>query len=186
MNKMFDAMEQYEEIKEELRKIITPQSKFVCIGTNSVMFDMFGPLCGDHLKNKQVPYYGDSISNVNGVNMLERLNQIYNVDKIDNEDIIAIDAALTKYEYKLNKLQITDEVGIQPGAGVGRRFPMVGNKSIKMFTLMEKDVNKVIRGYKSCKGITTDTSDIRKISISARILCDLIKEVYNEVCLIEA
>ena len=185
MNKTINVIEDYEEMKEELRKIVTPQSVFVCIGTNSVMFDIFGPLCGDHLKNNKVPYYGDSISNVNGLNMMEILNQIYNIDNIDNDNIIAIDASITKYEYRLNRVQITDETGVMPGAGVGRKFPMVGNKSIKMFTLLEKDLKKVMRGYKTCQGMKNDTSDIRKISISARLLCEMISEVYNEVCAIE-
>jgi hypothetical protein len=112
-------------------------------------------------------------------------NQIYNIDNIDNDNIIAIDASITKYEYRLNRIQITDETGIMPGAGVGRKFPMVGNKSIKMFTLLEKDLKKVMKGYKTCQGMKNDTSDIRKISISARLLCEMITDVYNEVCAIE-
>ena len=42
-----------------------------------------------------------------------------------------------------------------------------------------------MRGYKTCQGMKNDTSDIRKISISARLLCEMISEVYNEVCAIE-
>ena len=181
MNRTIDVIEEYDLMKEELRKIITPKTVFVCIGTNSVMFDMFGPLCGDHLKRNKIIYYGDSTYNVNGVNMLDRLNQIYEIDGIDNKDIIAIDAALTKYDYRLNRIQITDESGIFPGAGVGRKFPMVGKKSIKMFTLMDKDAKKAMEGYRTCKGMLYDKSDLRKISISARLLCKAISEIYEEV-----
>ena len=186
MNRTINIIEDYESMKEELRKIITPRTVFVCIGTNSVMFDIFGPLCGDHLKRNKIIYYGDSTNNVNGVNMMDRLNQIYEIDGVDNKDIIAIDAAITKYDYRLNRVQITDESGILPGAGVGRKFPMIGNKSIKMFTLMEKDVKKAMEGYRTCKGMLYDKSDLRSISITARLLCKAIKEVYNEVKLVQS
>ena len=41
-------MNNYEYIKEELRKIVTPETIFVCVGTNKVTFDIFGPLCGKY------------------------------------------------------------------------------------------------------------------------------------------
>ena len=44
----------YEEFKNELRKVITPDTVFVCIGTNKVIFDIFGPLCGSKLKRKNI------------------------------------------------------------------------------------------------------------------------------------
>ena len=97
---------EYEEFKNELRKVITPDTVFVCIGTNKVIFDIFGPLCGSKLKRKKIPCFGDCKNNVNAINMYERLNEIYDINDIENKNIIAIDAYITEDGNKLNKIEL--------------------------------------------------------------------------------
>ena len=97
----------YNKIKEELRKVVTQDTVFACVGTNKVVFDMFGPLCGELLKRKNIPYYGDYKYNINSVTMYERLEEMYIINNHENTNIIAIDAAVTDDEEKINKLEIS-------------------------------------------------------------------------------
>lgn len=172
----------YNKIKNELRKIINKDTVFVCIGTHRVNFDKFGPLCGDYLKSKNIPHFGDSSNNVNGVNMYERLNEIYKKNKIDNKNIVAIDASITHNEKNVNTIGINKSRGVKPGAGIGKMFPEVGDNSILMYTLHKEDLNPTIESYRTGKGKKFDKSDLHLIEENARILTDLIEEVYNEAC----
>ena len=106
-------MYNFEEIKQELRKVITPDTVFVCIGSSRFKFDIFGPLCGTMLKKKGVPYYGDMRKPVNGVNMYQRLYEIYDIDQHLNENIIAIDACATSCIDKINKIDFRPFSGIE-------------------------------------------------------------------------
>ena len=151
----------YEEFKNELRKIITPDTVFVCVGTNKVIFDIFGPLCGSKLRQKGIPYFGDCKYNVNAVNMYDRLEEIY----------------------KINKLEIKRNRGVKPGAGMGKVFPTIGVNSVLMYTLLREDLEKVLRGYKNkFNGKRKDKADIKIIRERVEILTTLISEIYNEVC----
>lgn len=173
----------YEEFKNELRKIITPDTVFVCVGTNKVTFDMFGPLCGTKLRRKNIPYFGDCKHNVNALNMYDRLEEIYKINNIDNKNIIAIDACITADVNKLNKLEIKRNRGVKPGAGMGKTFPSIGVNSILLYTLLREDLNKALNGYKNnYKGKRKDSSDGKKIKEQAKLLTELIAEIYNEVC----
>lgn len=178
----------FNDIKNELRKIMTPDTVFVCIGTNRCKFDIFGPLCGNLLREKNIPYYGDCDRNVNGVTMNHRLHEIYKIDKIDNKNIIAIDAAVTDDDDRVNKVVINHERGVKPGAGVGRLFPEVGEKAIMMFTLHKRDVNTVMNQYRQSNyiGNKYDLCNYDLIEEYATKLVDVIEEVYNEVnCVVE-
>ena len=172
----------YNNIKNELRKIINKDTVFVCIGTHKVDFDKFGPICGDYLKNKNIPHFGDSDNNVNGVNMYSRLNEIYKKHNIDNKNIIAIDASVTIKETNVNTIGINKNRGVKPGAGVGKLFPEVGVNSILMYTLSKEDLKITMDSYRTGKGNKYDKSDLELIKENARIVTNLIEEVYNEVC----
>lgn len=173
----------YEEFKNELRKIITPDTVFVCVGTNKVIFDTFGPLCGSKLQQKRIPYFGDCKYNVNAINMYDRLEEIYKINNIDNKNIIAIDASITADINKLNKLEIKRNRGVKPGAGMGKVFPTIGVNSVLMYTLLREDLYEVLYGYKnSFNGKRKDKADIKIIKERVKVLTTLISEVYNEVC----
>ena len=171
----------YNKIKKELRKIINKDTVFVCIGTHKVNFDKFGPICGDYLKSKNIPHFGDSDNNVNGVNMHSRLNEIYKKHKIDNCNIVAIDASVTYREGHVNKVTVNKNRGVKPGAGVGKLFPEVGVNSILMYTLNKEDLKTTMDGYRKGNGNKYDKSDLELIKENAKIITDLIEEVYNEV-----
>ena len=173
----------YNKIKEELRKVVTRDTVFACVGTNKVVFDMFGPLCGELLKRKNIPYYGDYKYNINSVTMYERLEEMYIINNHDNANIIAIDAAVTDDEGKINKLVFKDR-GVKPGAGVGRNFPMIGDHSILMFTLTNSNLKKTMKYYRKGNyvGRKKDLSNRELIKEQAKKLVDIIEEVYNEVC----
>lgn len=176
-------MNNYELIKEELRKVITPETVFACVGTNKVVFDTFGPLCGELLKQKGIPYYGDFDDNINSVTMGRKLHEIYKKDKRQNANIVAIDAAVTEENSKVNKMEFKDR-GVKPGAGVGKNFPMIGDNSILLFTLNREDLNTTMQYYRKGNyiGRKKDLSDREVIKNNAKILTDIIAEIYNEVC----
>lgn len=176
-------MVNFDIVKDELRNIMTPETVFVCIGTNRCKFDIFGPMCGDLLRKKNIPYYGDCNNNVNGVTMNHRLHRIYNIDKVKNENIIAIDAAVTDKDDIVNKIIVRNDRGVRPGAGVGRIFQEVGTNAIMMFTLHKRDVNEVMNLYRQSNdlGNKYDLCNYELIKEYAVKLVDVIEEVYNEV-----
>lgn len=170
-----------ETMRKELRKIITPDTVFVCVGTNKALFDIFGPLCGSYLKRKNIPYFGDCDYNVNAITMYDRLEEIEKLN-IKNKNIIAIDAAITGDEEKVNKVVVKRNRGVYPGAGVGKKFPEIGKNSIMMFTLIKEDLKPTMDGYRNGKGMMTDRCDIKRIRNYAKELVNVIDEVYKEVC----
>lgn len=173
-----------DELREILSNIITPDTVFVCIGSNKFNFDAFGPLCGDQLKINNIPYFGNSEYNINGVNIIDRLDVIYNKYGIDNKNVIAIDAAVTENKSKINKIDIRIDKDCSPGAGAGKNLPKVGKHSIIMYTLLKEDLEEAIESYSNffketkCK----DKSNIDVIEVSVAILIELITEIYNEKC----
>ena len=177
-----DGQMEYEKLKKELKKIITPDSVFVCIGTDKVTFDAFGPLCGSLLKEKDIPCFGTCNDNVNAITMYEKLDMIYNDCNINNKHIIAIDAAITNVDSRVNTLRVQKGTGVKPGAGIGRTFPTVGNNSILMFTLNKQDLNITMENYRKGKGRKEDKSNKRKIYENVNMLVNAIEEVYNNTC----
>lgn len=171
------------DIKVMLKRIITEKTVFVCIGSDKVLFDIFGPLCGTLLAEYEIPHYGEIGDPVNAINMYEKLHQIYDIDGIDDCDIIAIDASMTSNDNKINKLELRP-FGVQPGAGMGRKFPKVGEHSLVMYTLLKCDLQTVINYYNELgvdKGYDCDLADEEKINIQAQLLVGLIAEIYNEI-----
>lgn len=168
------------ELKDTLSSIITKNSVFVCVGTTRALFDAFGPYIGDYLKVRGVPVYGTSDKNVNALTMYSSLNKIYNKDKVPMDKIIAIDSAVTYTEEKKNKMEVRIDAPIYPGAGVGKQLPTIGKHSIVMYTLTKGEADEVMNGYKSGFGTLTDIADVEKIIDNARMLADIIEEVYLE------
>lgn len=175
-------MMNFDNVKNELRDIVTKETVFVCIGTPRCKFDAFGPLVGNELRDRGIPYYGDCNYGVNGVTMYDRLEEIYEYDKVENKNIIAIDAAVTVDDEMVNQVIVRDR-GIRPGSGVGKKFPTVGENAIMMFTLTKAQVPNVMRGYQrnDFVGRQNDICDYRLIKEYAKTIADVIEEVYNEV-----
>lgn len=168
------------ELKEILSNLIEKDTKFVCVGTSRALFDSFGPFIGDYLKAKGIPVYGTSDKNVNALTMYSSLNKIYNKDKVPMDNIIAIDSAVTYTEEKKNKMEVRIDAPIYPGAGVGKQLPTIGKHSIVMYTLTKDEANEVMNGYKGGFGTLTDIADVEKIMDNAKMLADIIEEIYLE------
>lgn len=105
---------------------------FLCVGTDRVIGDCFGPLVGEKLKTL--------IGKRNGIEIIGDLEQticINNIEKIikvikeksDNSFIIGIDAALDKKE-AVGKIVVTEE-GIKLGSGLNKYSFEIGEMSVK-------------------------------------------------------
>lgn len=168
------------ELKDTLSSIITKNSVFVCVGTTRALFDAFAPWHGDILKAKGIPVYGTSDKNVNALTMYSSLNKIYNKDRVPMDNIIAIDSAVASTKGKKNKMEVRIDEPIYPGAGVGKQLPTIGRHSIVMYTLTKDELNEVMDGYKDGLGTLTDIADVEKIMDNAKMLADIIEEIYLE------
>lgn len=173
-----------EEIREGLEKVVTKDTVFVCVGSSKVTFDCFGPLMGKLLKERNVPYYGDYKYNVNAITMYDRLDQIYNEDNIDNKNIIAIDAAVTDDPGWKNVIIMKEGLGVKPGAGLGKMFPIIGINSILLFTLTKDELKETMKHYRKelFIGRRNDLSNKELIKEYAVIVADMIEEIYNKAC----
>jgi putative sporulation protein YyaC len=174
----------YEEVRIALEKLITPETVFVCVGSSKAVFDTFGPLMGDLLKRRGVPYYGDNKYNVNSVTMYDRLEEIYDIDGNENHNIIAIDAAVTDRVSDKNKVIFKEGQGVKPGAGIGRKFPMIGDNSLLLFTLHRSELDETMKYYNKSLplGRRKDLCDRNYIRLCAIKIADMIAEIYHEVC----
>lgn len=101
---------------------------FVCIGTDRVTGDSFGPLVGHHLSKVQHYYdfdvYGTLEEPVHALNLIDTLDKI----DIDNTLVISVDASLGQMG-SIGNLGL-GYGSIKPGSGVGKDLPAVGDISL--------------------------------------------------------
>lgn len=105
---------------------------FLCVGTDRVIGDCFGPLVGEKLKNligknKDIEIIGDLDKTICIKNIEKALRTIN--DEFDNPFIICIDAALDKKE-SVGKIIVTED-GIKLGSGLNKRSDAIGEVSVK-------------------------------------------------------
>ena len=105
---------------------------FLCIGTDRITGDSFGPLVGYNLKNyylnnKIIKIVGDLESTVQSNNIEERYKQI--IDTYRKPFIISVDSALSSQD-NIGKI-IVEEGGIELGSGLKRNKMIIGDMSIK-------------------------------------------------------
>lgn len=174
----------YEELREALERTITPETVFVCVGSSKITFDIFGPLMGELLKLRGVPYYGDYTRNVNAITMHTMLNKIYVHDKRKNRNIISLDAAVTDHPEEKNTFVFKEGIGVKPGAGIGKIFPIIGDNSILLFTLNRTELTQTMKGYRKSLtyGKMKDLSNLEQIKRHAVKIADMISEIYHNVC----
>ena len=102
---------------------------FLCIGTDRSTGDSLGPLTGSKLQalnSHSVPVYGTLDQPVHAVNLEENIALINS--KHQKPFIIAIDACLGRSE-SVGYVSIK-EGPLQPGTGVNKSLPAVGNLQI--------------------------------------------------------
>ena len=105
---------------------------FLCVGTDRVIGDCFGPLVGEKLKvlmgkKKEIEIIGDLEKTI-GINNIEKVIKTIN-DEFDKPFIIGIDAALDKKD-SVGKI-IVDEEGIKLGSGLNKKSFEIGEMSVK-------------------------------------------------------
>lgn len=105
----------------------------LCIGTDKVILDSYGPFVGYLLKNvyrlqdkENVVIMGDLKEPIHALNLAKKLEKI---DK-DRSLIIAVDAAVT-YSKGRHKEIIIGEGPIEPGNAAGKKLPRTGDIHIK-------------------------------------------------------
>lgn len=108
---------------------------FLCIGTDRITGDSFGPLVGNKLKKmfsdssryKNIMVIGTLSSPVSATNIEKEITNIYSFCK--KPYIVAIDSALSKKE-NIGKVLISDG-GMFIGRGLNKNIKPIGNISIK-------------------------------------------------------
>lgn len=101
----------------------------LCIGTDRSTGDSLGPLIGSKLyeaKLNEIKVYGTLEEPVHAVNLEEKIADIYG--KYRDPFILAIDACLGRTE-SVGYISIK-EGSLQPGTGVNKNLPAVGNLQI--------------------------------------------------------
>ncbi len=106
---------------------------FLCVGSDKITGDAFGPLVGENLKKLFKNFYNNikvvgTLENpVSGINLEKEVNNIINL--YENPCIIAIDAALSKKE-NIGKIVVSNSK-TKFGKGTNKKMIEVGNISIK-------------------------------------------------------
>lgn len=107
-------------------KVISKEKKeviFLCIGTDKIIGDSFGPIVGHYLTQKKYTVYGTLENTVNGTNLNKYINEIYIKHK--SPYIIVIDSALGERE-NINKI-VVGKGGIIPGSALNKKNKSIGD-----------------------------------------------------------
>lgn len=140
----------------ELNKVINKINKkrysniiFICIGTNKIVGDSFGPIVGEilkrNLKQTNIKVIGDLTNNINAKNIFQNLKNIE--DKYTNPYIISIDSALSNSIEPGNVFII--KKGLIPGSALNKQNIAIGNIGIK--GIVAKDEKNLIKNYYNLK-----------------------------------
>lgn len=105
---------------------------FLCVGTDRVIGDCFGPLVGEKLKiligkKKEIEIIGD-LEKAICINNIENVIKVIK-DEFENPFIIGIDAALDKKEL-VGKIVISEQ-GLNAGSGLNKASFEIGEMSVK-------------------------------------------------------
>ena len=116
-----------QELTEELTKVMTKDTIFVCIGTDRCTGDALGPWIGTLLSMHDLGdhiVYGTIKKPVHALTIEKTVAEIK--EKYSGRQVIAIDAASGVFT---GYMRVKDEP-ILPGLGVGKTLPPVGDYSI--------------------------------------------------------
>lgn len=121
----------YKELNK--RNIIYSRLIFLCIGTDRITGDCFGPIVGHNLKknsdrfNLKLNVYGTLENPICSSNLDWELNKIY--IKYEHPIIIAIDSALST-ENHIGKILVCDGF-LETAKGINKNGKKIGNISIR-------------------------------------------------------
>lgn len=116
-------------ISNFLSTYLSPNSIFLCIGTDKFISDSLGPIVGNFLSKTISPnyfVYGTLKYPIHAMNLEENIKYIKK--KHPNDKIVAIDASLGD-KGSVGKISIK-KAPLYPGKGVGKVLPPVGDISI--------------------------------------------------------
>ena len=145
---------------------------FLCIGTDQISGDAFGPIVGQKLK-----YYTKNMKNIEVIGGLGKCVVYQNLEKIEEEIytkyknpyIVCVDSALSK---SIDVGQIVVEKGkIKIGSVLGKKIKQVGDMSIKGVVAKNKENYK--ENYKTLEDVPIDL-----VISMANVVVDKIKNVY--------
>ncbi len=170
---------EYKRFVWELNNIIDIDTKdkqiiFLCIGTDRIIGDSFGPKVGSTLKKqlyhfKSVKVIGD-LANAMTYNEIQFCTR-YIKQKYKNSLIIAIDAALSD-KSNIGKIFIQNR-GLRYAESLGKKNNIIGNISIK--GVVGEDVNNSIGNFRNLKQASNE-----KIQSMTNIVSSGIIEVMNK------
>lgn len=129
---------------------------FLCIGTNKVTGDCFGPYVGTFLKKSFNEF--QNIKIIGDLNNDITYNEIKNLEKIienecKNSLIIVIDSALSDKE-NIGKVFVQNR-GLKYAEGLRKQNNRIGNISIK--AVVGKNANNSFRNFKTLKGVSIES-----------------------------
>lgn len=165
------------EFYRELNNKNKPYSNlvFLCIGTDRITGDCFGPIVGNRLQKdmqnlRMKPnVYGTLEEPVVASNLKIKINEIY--IKYERPFVVAIDAALSKKE-NIGKIIVSNNL-LQAGKALEKNNTKVGNISIKAI------VGKKEKNIKKNMEILQNTS-LNMVMNLAEIVSNGIMEVLQE------
>lgn len=128
-------------LREKIRNLEISELVFLCIGTDRITGDCFGPLVGYKLKHlfkneKNIKVIGSLENIICTHNILNVINDINN--KYDEPFLIAIDAALSN-KRNIGEIIVTKD-SINIGSSLNKEKIYVGDLSIK--GIVSKDFKK--------------------------------------------
>ena len=169
---------EYKRFVWELNNIINIKNKnndiiFLCIGTNKVIGDSFGPSVGENLKKcmqtkkniKVIGDYENIICYANIEKIIKKIKQSYK-----RSLIIVLDSALSN-ESDIGKIFIQNR-GLKYAEGLGKKNNIIGNISIK--AVVGKNCNNCIKNFKQLKNASID-----KIKYMSSLVSSGIIEIVN-------
>ena len=126
--------------------IISKRNKevvFLCIGTDKIIGDSFGPIVGHYLKKSRYIVYGDLQKTVNGTNLKKYIEEIYSTH--NSPYIIVLDSALGQYDI-VNKI-VVGKGGIIPGSALKKKNKLIGDLYIN--AIVGENANQNLEQLKS-------------------------------------
>lgn len=134
-------------LREKIRDLEIPKLTFLCIGTDRITGDCFGPLVGYKLKSlfrdeENINVIGSLDSIISAKNILTIINEINNT--YEETFLIAIDAALSN-KTEIGRIVVSSE-SMNIGSGLNKRNIHVGDMSIK--GIVSKDLRNPRYNFK--------------------------------------
>lgn len=122
------------DLKDRMKKYIDLYKKeniiILCIGTDKIKMDSYGPIIGSELAQKCLPlnvkvfgYIGETL---NACNLLSFTYE--NAKELENSLVIVIDC-MVSFNSSVGTI-VTSNSGIFPGKGIGKNLPYIGDISI--------------------------------------------------------